>query len=99
MVAERKARLTNLDVLQIYLDELEHEIKSTECECPRGAFKSVKCSHPTALFIHGIHNLSRTDVECHWRKRKSNTLLSTQAATEMFPRLNVFGFVEKADTS
>ncbi|XP_067047822.1 uncharacterized protein [Acropora muricata] len=65
----------------IYLDE-EQEIKSTECECPRGAFK---CSHAAALFIHGIHNLSRTDVECQWRKRKANTLLSTQAVTEMFP--------------
>lgn len=65
----------------IYLDE-EHEIKSTECECPRGVFK---CSHAAALFIHGIHKLSRTDVECQWRKRKSNTSLSTQAVTEMFP--------------
>ncbi|XP_067039593.1 uncharacterized protein [Acropora muricata] len=65
----------------IYLDE-EQEIKSTECECPRGAFK---CSHAAALFIHGIHNLSRTDVECQWRKRKANTSLSTQAVTEMFP--------------
>lgn len=71
----------NLDILQIYLDE-EHEIKSTECECPRGVFK---CSHAAALFIHGIHNLSRTDVECQWRKQKSNTLLSTQAVTQMFP--------------
>lgn len=65
----------------IYLDE-EHEIKSTECECPRGVFK---CSHAAALFIHGIHKLSRTNVECQWRKRKSNTSLSTQAVTEMFP--------------
>ena len=70
----------NLAILQIYLDE-EHEIKSTECECPRDAFK---CSHAAALFIHGIHNLSQTDVECQWRKRKSNTSLSTQAVTEMF---------------
>ena len=57
-------------------------IKSTECECPRGAFK---CSHAADLFIHGIHNLSRTDVKCQWRKRKANTSLSTQAVTEMFP--------------
>ena len=67
--------------MQIYLDE-EHEIKSTECECPRGAFK---CSHAAALFIHGIHKLSRTDVECQWRKREANTSLSAQAVTEMFP--------------
>lgn len=76
-----KLNVNDLDILQIYLDE-EHEIKSTECECPRGAFK---CSHAAALFIHGIHNLSRTDVECQWRKRKSSTSLSTQAVTEMFP--------------
>ncbi|CAH3114999.1 unnamed protein product [Pocillopora meandrina] len=65
----------------IYLDE-QHEIKLSDCECPRGAFK---CSHAAALFIHGIHNLSRTDVECQWRKRISNTSLSAQAVTEMFP--------------
>ncbi|KAM7436128.1 hypothetical protein ABFA07_014037 [Porites harrisoni] len=65
----------------IYLDD-QQEIKSTECECPRGAFK---CSHAAALFIHGIHNLSRTDVECQWRKRKSTTTLSNQAVSELFP--------------
>ena len=63
------------------MDE-QHEIESSDYECPRGAFK---CSHAAALFIHGIHNLSRTDVECQWRKRKSNTSLSAQAVAEMFP--------------
>ena len=63
------------------MDE-QHEIKSTECECPRGAYK---CSHAAALFVHGIHNLSRTDVECQWRKRKSSASLSSQAVSEMFP--------------
>ena len=63
------------------MDE-QHEIKLSDCECPRGAFK---CSHAAALFIHGIHNLSRTDVECQWRKTKSNTSLSAQAVAEMFP--------------
>ena len=67
--------------LQIYLDE-QQNIKTTECECPRGAFK---CSHAAALFIHGIYHLSRTDVECQWRKRKSNTSLSNQAVSELFP--------------
>ena len=62
------------------MDE-QHEIKSSDCECPRRAFK---CSHAAALFIHGIHNLSRTDVECQWRKTKSNTSLSAQAVAEMF---------------
>ncbi|XP_020606184.1 uncharacterized protein LOC110044947 [Orbicella faveolata] len=65
----------------IYLNE-QFDIKSTECECPRGKFK---CSHAAALFIHGIHNLSRTDIECQWRKRKSNSSLSLLAVEEMFP--------------
>ena len=36
-------------------------------------------------FIHGIHNLSRTNVECQWRKRKSSTSLSAQAVAEKCP--------------
>ena len=55
-------------------------IKSTECECPRGEFK---CSHAAAMFIYGIHNLSRTDVECQWRRKK--TVATVQAASQMFP--------------
>ncbi|XP_044165156.1 uncharacterized protein LOC122949043 [Acropora millepora] len=64
----------------IYLDE-EHTIKSTDCECPRGKFK---CSHAAALFIHGIYNLSRTDIECQWRKRKATNAL-LPSVQEMFP--------------
>ena len=57
-------------------------MKSTECECPRGAYK---CSHAAALFVHGIYNLSRTDLKYQWRKRKSSATLSLQAVSEMFP--------------
>ncbi|XP_020892954.1 uncharacterized protein LOC110232169, partial [Exaiptasia diaphana] len=64
----------------IYLDEKDC-IKSTDCECPRGAFK---CSHAAALFIHGIHNVSRTDVECSWKKKKV-TDKTPDSATELFP--------------
>ena len=71
----------HLNILLIFFDD-QLKIKLTECECPRGAFK---CSHVAALFIHGIYNLSRTYVECQWRKRKSNTSISTQAVSEMFP--------------
>lgn len=67
--------------VKIYLDD-HFNIKSTECECPKGKFK---CSHAAALFINGIHNLSRTDIECQWRKKKSNTSLSLQAVEELFP--------------
>lgn len=68
------------DYFQINLDEKD-DIKSTDCECPRGAFK---CSHAAALFIHGIHNLSRTDVECSWKKRKTADKIP-DSATEMYP--------------
>ena len=44
-----------LYIIQIFLDE--SEIKSVDCECPRGNYK---CSHVAALIIHGIHNLSQT---------------------------------------
>ena len=64
---------------KVYLDE-NNNIKSTECECPRGAFK---CSHAAAIFVYGIHNLSRTDTECQWKKKKSTP--SVEAASEMFP--------------
>ena len=63
------------------MDE-QQDIKTTDCECPRGAFK---CSHAAALFIHRIHHLSRTDVECQWQKRKSNTSLANQSVSELFP--------------
>lgn len=56
-------------------------IKSTQCKCPRGEFK---CSHAAALVIYGIHNLSQTDVECQW-KRKKQAAETKQSAKEMFP--------------
>ena len=57
------------------------EIQSTECECPRGEYK---CSHAAALYIHGIYNLSRTDIECQWKRKKSFDVQSA-AATDLFP--------------
>ena len=43
-----------------------------------------RCSHAAALFIHGLYNLSRTDIECQWKKRKAtNSLLPS--VQEMFP--------------
>ena len=68
------------DFVQIHLDN-QMGITSTECECPRGEFK---CSHAAALFIYGIHNLSRTDMECQWKRKKSSTS-SHQSVSEMFP--------------
>lgn len=43
------------------------------------------CCHAAALFIHGIHNIGSTDIECQWRKRKTNSSLSLLTVEEMFP--------------
>lgn len=69
--------------MHIYLDDTNN-IKSINCECPRGSFK---CSHAAALFIYSIHNLSRTDVECSWRKKKPSNK-TPESAVEMFPPFN-----------
>ena len=42
------------------------------------------CSHAAALFIYGIYNLSRTDVECSWQKRNASDI-SRKSIAEMFP--------------
>ena len=77
---ENKYLVLFLNLFQIYLDD-KNEIKSSECDCPRGAFK---CSHAACVFVYGIWNLSRTDVECTWKKRKT-TSLSQTSIEEMFP--------------
>ncbi|XP_065056838.1 uncharacterized protein LOC135685036 [Rhopilema esculentum] len=56
------------------------EIISSECECPRGSYK---CAHAAAIIIHGIHNLSRTDVECEWKKQKAP--LDVKSVEELYP--------------
>eukprot|EP00795_Rhopilema_esculentum_P005378 gene5378-553_t len=56
------------------------EIISSECECPRGSYK---CAHAAAIIIHGIHNLSRTDVECEWKKQKAS--LDVKSVEELYP--------------
>ena len=73
--------------LQVYLDD--NHIKSTECECPRGAYK---CSHSAAIVIHAIHNLSRTDVECCWKKQKTPQV--TKAIEELYPSKGYEPFIE-----
>ncbi|XP_044182630.1 uncharacterized protein LOC122963280 [Acropora millepora] len=79
----------------IYLDD-QFNIKSTDCECPRGKFK---CSHAAALFIHGIHNLTRTDIECQWRKRKSTSSQSFLAVEEMFPAPKKYVAISRSPNS
>ncbi|XP_020625581.1 uncharacterized protein LOC110062973 [Orbicella faveolata] len=74
----------------------EHAIRSSECECPRGKFN--ECSHAAAFFIHGIYNLSRTDVDCNWKKRKANTPLSWQAVEEMFPPTKQYSCLSRNPT-
>ena len=36
-----------------------------------------------ALIIHGIHNLSRTDVECEWKKQKAPD--QVKSIEELYP--------------
>ena len=69
-------------LFHIHLNE-DMAIQSTQCECPRG---DHKCSHVAALYIYGIHNLSRTDVERQLKRKKSD-LPTTSAAAEMFPNI------------
>ena len=64
--------------MQIYLSD--GNIKSTDCDCPRGAYK---CSHAAAIVIHAIHNLSRTDVECSWKRQKLTDVV--KLASELYP--------------
>ena len=56
-------------------------IKSSECNCPWGAYKR---RHAAALFISEIHNLSRTDVECSWKERNAPDI-SRKSIAEIFP--------------
>jgi hypothetical protein len=88
------SRILKLIVLNsyVYLDQ-NNEIKSTECECPRGEFK---CSHAAAICIHGIHNLSRTDIECQWKKRKVTE--SVKSATEMYPKPKKYVAISRETT-
>ncbi|XP_067018182.1 uncharacterized protein [Acropora muricata] len=79
----------------IYLDD-QFNIKATDCECPRGKFK---CSHAAALFIHGIHNLTCTDIECQWRKRKSTSSQSFLAVEEMFPAPKKYVAISRSPNS
>lgn len=58
----------------------EKSITSSRCDCPRGQYK---CSHAATLIIFGIHNISRTDVECQWRKKKGPA--TVKSVDEMYP--------------
>ena len=73
---------------KVYLED--NKIVNTECECPRGSYK---CSHAAALFIHGIHNLSRTDIECSWKKQKVPVVV--KSISEMYPPPTNYNPLEK----
>lgn len=64
----------------IYMDE-QNSIKFMVCGCPRGG---LKCNHAAALLIHDIRNLSRTETEYQWGKRKTSTFKSLLAVEELF---------------
>ncbi|PFX20018.1 Toll-like receptor 1 [Stylophora pistillata] len=48
--------------------------------------------------VTGIYLLSRTEVECQWRKRKSHTSLSNQAVSELFPPPKRYCALSRAPT-
>ncbi|KAG1671735.1 Exonuclease [Nymphon striatum] len=54
--------------------------------------------HAAALFIHGIYNLSRTDVECQWKRlrQKGET---TKAACELFLLTKAYSTLSREPTS
>lgn len=56
------------------------EIVSLQCECPR---REYKCSHAAALAIQSIHNLSRTNVLCEWKKQKAPG--QVKSVEELYP--------------
>ncbi|KAF5303534.1 hypothetical protein FQR65_LT18972 [Abscondita terminalis] len=64
--AEIKYRLDILEQRMIQLNS-EKDIETAFCTCPRGQFV---CHHISALWIHGHHNISITEVECKWSSRK-----------------------------
>ena len=68
--------------LQVHLTDGNGNISCGECDCPRGKYK---CSHLAAVYMHAIHNISRTDVECTWKMPKSASK-TTQSVKEMYPK-------------
>ena len=59
---------------------------------------NFKCSHAAALFIPGIHKLSRTDVECQWKrpKQKGET---PKAACDFFSATKAYSVLNREPTS
>ena len=60
-------------------------IRSTECDCARGAYKG---SHAAAVVINAIHNLSTTDVECKWKMQKAPE--AVKSVEELFTAPRVY---------
>lgn len=66
------------------------------CECPRGG---LKCNQAAALLTHDICNLSRSDTEYQWGKRKTSTFKSLQAAEELFPPTEKYAILSRKPNS
>ena len=52
--------------IQVHVEN--HTVTYSICECPIGR---DKCHHMAALLIWVEKNVSRTDVECVWKKAKT----------------------------
>ena len=46
-----------------------------------------------ALYIYSIHNISTTDVPCHWKRKATEEIVTT--AAEMFPKKNKYVALNK----
>ena len=49
---------------------------------------SPMCSQAAALFIDGIYNLSRTDVECTWKKKRMHLIFLGNLLLKCFLQQN-----------
>ncbi|KAH9494859.1 Serine/threonine-protein phosphatase 2B catalytic subunit alpha [Bulinus truncatus] len=58
------------------------DIESTQCECPRGDYR---CSHAAALYFFCKNNVSKTDMECNWKKARMTAGCDIKSTDELFP--------------
>eukprot|EP00117_Sycon_ciliatum_P048141 scpid96365/ scgid34310/ len=65
--AKVKARMRNR-VYDVKITLGKRNILSGECECARGR---ARCHHMAVALLYAQKNVSSTDTECRWIKRKS----------------------------
>ena len=68
--------------IQVHVES--QEVRYSTCQCPIG---KAKCHHMAALLIWVEKNVSRTDVECAWKKSKTpkSDEIVAKRVSEMIP--------------